>query len=98
MNTDLPPDEEVIERETLLEFPCKFPVKAMGLNDPGFQALVERIILADADIHPDQPVTTNLSKSEKYLSVTVTIDARSKQQLDTIYHALTDCPQVKIAL
>lgn len=98
MNTELPPDEEVIERETLLEFPCKFPIKAMGVNDPGFQALVEEIVLADAKIHPDEPVTTNLSKSEKYLSVTVTIDAQSKQQLDTIYQALTDCKKVKIAL
>ena len=98
MNTELPPDEEVIARETLLEFPCKFPIKAMGLNDPGFQTLVEEIVLADAKIYPDQPVTTNLSKSEKYLSVTVTIDARSKQQLDTIYQALTDCKKVKIAL
>ena len=98
MNSDLPPDEEVIERETLLEFPCKFPIKAMGLNDYGFQDMVERIVLAHAENFPDEPVTTNLSESGKYLSVTVTVNAQSREQLDNIYQDLTDCEHIKIAL
>jgi len=93
-----PPEQEIIERDTLLEFPCKFPLKAMGRNDPGFQTLVEEIVLAHAETHDDTPVTTSPSSSGKYLAVTVTIEAQSKDQLDRIYQDLTACEQVLVAL
>lgn len=98
MASKYPPEQETVERETLLEFPCEFPVKAMGRNEPGFQVMVEKMILAHAEIHPDQPISTNLSGSGKYLSVTVTIEARSKAQLDRIYLDLTECELVLVAL
>jgi len=90
--------EEVIERETLLEFPCKFPIKAMGRDEASFQTLVENIVLNHAEIYAEEPVTTNPSSSGKYLSVTVTVEAQSKDQLDRIYQDLTDCEQVLVAL
>ncbi|MDH3901583.1 MAG: DUF493 domain-containing protein [Xanthomonadales bacterium] len=93
-----PPDSGSDQQETLLEFPCKFPVKAMGLNDDGFEALVTNIILAHAEISTGVLVGTKPSGSGKYLSVTVTIDATSKAQLDQIYQGLTDCEQVLFAL
>lgn len=92
------PPEEVLERETLLEFPCRFPVKAMGRDENGFEALVTGIVLKYATPFEGELVTTNLSSTGKYLSVTVTIEALSKDQLDKIYHALTDCEQVLMAL
>ena len=92
------PREEVIERETLLEFPCKFPIKAMGRDEASFQTLVENIVLNHAEIYAEEPVTTNPSSSGKYLSVTVTVEAQSKDQLDRIYQDLTDCEQVLVAL
>jgi len=92
------PREEVIERETLLEFPCKFPIKAMGRNEASFQTLVENIVLNHAEIYAEKPITTNPSSSGKYLSVTVTVEAQSKDQLDRIYQDLTDCEQVLVAL
>jgi len=98
MAAKCPSEQEIIERDTLLEFPCKFPLKAMGRNEPGFQALVEKIILTHAEIGTDEPVTTILSGADKYLSVTVTIEAQSKAQLDLIYQDLTDCEQVLVAL
>jgi len=98
-----PPDQnsagqEVIERDTLLEFPCKFPIKAMGKNEASFQTLVENIVLNHAEIYADEPVTTNPSSTGKYLSVTVTVEAQSKDQLDRIYQDLTNNKQVLIAL
>jgi len=84
--------------ETLLEFPCSFPVKAMGLNDDGFEALVTKIILAHAEVFSGTSITSNRSSSGKYLSVTVTINATSKVQLDSIYQDLTDNGQVLLAL
>jgi putative lipoic acid-binding regulatory protein len=94
----IPPDEEIVERETLLEFPCQFPVKAMGRDEEDFETLVTGIILSHAEKSAGEPVTTNLSSSGKYLSVTVTIEAQSKDQLDRIYQDLTDCGKVLVAL
>jgi putative lipoic acid-binding regulatory protein len=93
-----PPENGQDQQETLLEFPCKFPVKAMGLDDRGFKVLVTEIVLRHAEIYADEPVTTIPSSSGKYLSVTVTVEATSKAQLDRIYQDLTDCEQVLVAL
>jgi len=93
-----PPDSGSGQQETLLEFPCRFPVKAMGRNKDGFETLVTEIILTHAELFAAEAVTTQLSSSGKYLSVTVTIEAISKAQLDRIYQDLTDCEQVLVAL
>ena len=98
MASIFPPDNGSDQQETLLEFPCTFPVKAMGRNEDGFEALVTKIVLNHAEMSAAEAVTTNLSSSGKYLSVTVTIGAISKAQLDRIYQDLTDCEQVLVAL
>ena len=92
------PEKASNPQETLLEFPCKFPVKAMGRGDDGFEALVTSIILAHADAFAGEVVKTQPSSPGKFLSVTVTIEATSKAQLDRIYQDLTDCEQVLVAL
>lgn len=93
-----PSDTGSDQQETLLEFPCTFPVKAMGRNDDGFEALVTKLVLAHAENSAAEPVKTKSSGAGKYLSVTVTIEATSKAQLDRIYQDLTDCGQVLLAL
>ena len=98
MDSKHPPDLKTELQETLLEFPCKFPVKAMGRNEDGFEALVTEIILAHADLHDGEPITTKASGSGGFVSVTVTIVAVSKPQLDRIYQDLTDCGRVLVAL
>ena len=98
MASALPPETELTSRETLLEFPCKFPVKAMGRGDDGFEDLVTDIVLAHADVFAGEVVTSQSSSTGKFLSVTVTIEATSKAQLDRIYQDLTDCEQVLVAL
>lgn len=98
MASKFPPEGIQEQAETLLEFPCKFPVKAMGRDIDGFKELVEKIVFEYADVYPDEPVTANFSETGKFVSVTVTIEAVSKAQLDRIYQALTDCEQVVVAL
>ena len=93
-----PPKTDAGQQETLLEFPCKFPVKAMGRDEDGFEALITDIVLSHAGMYVGESVTTNPSSTGKYLSVTVTIEALSKAQLDRIYQDLTDCEQVLMAL
>jgi putative lipoic acid-binding regulatory protein len=84
--------------ESLLRFPCRFPIKAMGLAEPGFDDLVVAIVRAHApDLH-EGAVVTRPSKGGKWLSVTVTIQATSRAQLDAIYQALSDHEKVVMAL
>ncbi|WKJ91481.1 DUF493 domain-containing protein [Methylomonas montana] len=86
------------ETESLLEFPCQFPIKAMGKSRDDFDAIVVEIIRRHvADIR-EGAVTTKPSKAGNYLSVTVVIEAHSREQLDAIYMGLTACPDVLMAL
>jgi putative lipoic acid-binding regulatory protein len=84
--------------ETLFEFPCEFPIKAMGAGSPGFEALVVGIVRRHAPNLREGAVVSRSSKGGKYLSVTVTIQAESREQLDAIYQDLTACPDVLMAL
>ena len=86
------------EKETLIEFPCDFPIKAMGRDDGEFEALVVKLIREHAPDLGEAAVTTRPSKGGSFLSVTVTVRATSQEQLDRIYQSLTDCEQVLMSL
>ncbi len=77
------------KRDTLLEFPCMFPIKAMGLAADDFDALVVELILRHVDSINEGAVKSKASSSGKYLSVTVTFEAHSQEQLDNVYRELT---------
>ena len=85
-------------RQSLLEFPCRFPIQAMGRRREEFETLVTRIVLKHAELWPDEPIRSVPSKAGNFVSVTAVIEARSQQQLDAIYLDLTDCAQVLMAL
>lgn len=84
--------------ETLLEFPCQFPIKAMGRDDGRFESLVVEIVRKHAPDLCDEAVQCRASKAGNYLSVTVTVSATSREQLDNIYLELTACEHVLMAL
>lgn len=86
------------EGETLLEFPCQFPIKAMGLSCDEFEIAVLEIINRHVDDLAENALRIKPSKNGKYTSITITITARSKDQLDAIYMDLTACEYVSIAL
>ncbi len=86
------------EEETLLKFPCEFSIKAMGLATDEFDALVVEIVRRHAPDFGEGAVQTRASNGGKYLSVTVTINATSKRQLDSIYQDLTDHELVLMSL
>ena len=86
------------KQDTLLEFPCDFPIKAMGLADDRFEALVVSLVRKHAPDLGEGAVRSVDSKGGKYLSVTVTVRATSREQLDNIYRELTACEQVLMAL
>jgi putative lipoic acid-binding regulatory protein len=83
---------------TLLDFPTPFPLKIMGRQENGFAQRVMEIVVKHA---PDfQPATMEMrpSREGKYLSLTVTIEARSREQLDALYRELCDHPSVVMVL
>ena len=81
-----------------LAFPTAFPIKIMGRREGGFAQSVLKIVLKHA---PDfQPSTMEMrpSRKGKYLSVTVTVNATSREQLDALYQELCDHPTVVMVL
>lgn len=84
--------------ETLLTFPCRFPIKAMGSAERDIPAVVLDIIGRHApDLRPAQ-VRRRSSASGKWQAVTVVIEAKSKAQLDAIYQDLTAHEAIVYAL
>lgn len=86
------------ESETLLEFPCNFPLKIMGKREDGFAQTIAEVVRRHA---PDfDPATMEMRPSSKgnYLALTCTIRATSKLQLDNLYRELSSHPMVKVVL
>lgn len=86
------------EDVSLFDFPCRFPVKAMGRCSDEFESLVTSIVLNHATLYDGEEILVNRSGGGNFLSVTVTIEAHSRAQLDRIYMDLTACEQVLMAL
>jgi uncharacterized protein len=74
---------------SLLEFPCLFPIKAMGLADSALAGQVLEIVQRHAPSVEQSAMQIRPSRGGKWISVTVTIEAHSKSQLDAIYQELT---------
>lgn len=84
--------------DSLLEFPCEFPIKAFGAADNDFDALVVSLVRRHAPDLSEGKVHSRLSNGGRYMSVTVTINATSRAQLDAIYQELTNEERVVMAL
>lgn len=81
-----------------IDFPCPFPIKIMGLANEEFEGLVIMIINKHVSDLGEGAVSSMLSKNKKYMSITVTIQARSQEQLDALYRDLTKEPLVLMVL
>ncbi|WP_303902167.1 YbeD family protein [Thiohalomonas denitrificans] len=86
------------DEDTLLEFPCDFPIKAMGRASDDFETTVVEIVRRHAPDLSETAVSVRESSGAKYLAVTVTVRATSREQLDNIYLELTAHEQVMMAL
>jgi uncharacterized protein len=84
--------------DSLLEFPCRFPIKAMGHNRPGFEQLVTEAVRTHVGAIAPADVETRVSSNGRYLSVTVTFNATSQAQVDAVYQSLTGSGDVLFLL
>lgn len=83
---------------SLIEFPCFFPIKVMGVAAADF---TEQIVVLVQTFHPNFDTTTietRPSQTGKYLGLTITVHVHSQPELDALYRALTSHPLVKVVL
>ena len=84
--------------DSLIDFPCAFPIKVLGANVDGFVQAMTQVAIAFDPGFDAASIELRASKGERYLGVTLTITATSRQQLDDIYRALSSHPMVKVVL
>lgn len=82
----------------LLAFPCDFPIKVMGRKQPGFAQAVTEIVLKHAPDFQPASIEMRPSRQGTYLSLTCSVRAVSREQLDALYQELCDHPAVVMVL
>jgi len=86
------------ENDSPLQFPCEFPIKVMGRQAPDFEASILALISSHfGEIGPER-VRSRASTNGSFISVTVTVQAESRAQLDAAYRSLTAAEQVLFVL
>jgi putative lipoic acid-binding regulatory protein len=85
-------------KDTLLEFPCEFPLKIMGKADDSLAQVVLEIVTMHAPDFDGATIEMRASSGGNYLSLTCTVIARSKPQLDALYTDLSGHPMIKVVL
>jgi hypothetical protein len=86
------------ERESALTFPCEFPIKIMGRTQDGFAQAVTEVVHRHAPDFDPAALEMRASKAGNWLSMTATINATSRLQLDDLYRELVAHPMVKMVL
>ena len=86
------------EKESALTFPCAFPIKIMGRTQDGFAQAVADVVRRHAPDFDPAAIEMRASKEGNWLSVTATVNATSRAQLDDLYRELVAHPMVKMVL
>jgi len=86
------------EQKPLLDFPCDFPLKIMGCMEATFSQEILTLVQSHAPDFDGSTMEMRPSAKGNYLSLTCTIRATSREQLDNLYRALTSHPLVKVVL
>jgi uncharacterized protein len=84
--------------DSLIEFPCSFPLKVMGRKDLGFEELVISLVEPHAGSLDAASIRTRESRDGNFIAVTVTVHVESQAQLDEIYSVLSGHDQVLMVL
>lgn len=83
---------------SLIDYPCDFPIKVLGITQPGLAQEIVAIVMRYASDFDATTVEMRSSKQGKYLSITCTIRAVSRDQIDNLYRELCDHPMVIMVL
>ena len=83
---------------SLIEYPSRFPIKVMGERVEGFVEAVTRVALHFDPAFDAATIELRESSGGKYLGVTITVMATSREQLDELYRTVSTHPMVKVVL
>jgi uncharacterized protein len=97
-NSKPQPDPKDSHKDSLIEYPSRFPIKVMGGNVDGFVHAITMIAQKFDPGFDASSVELRNSKGGKYLGVTITVTATSREQLDELYRTLSTHPMVKVVL
>ena len=89
---DIPPEQ------SLIRYPCAFPIKVMGAQVEGFEAAMVAVALHFDPAFDVTTVERRPSSGGKYLGLTLTVTATSREQLDELYRTLSTHPMVRVVL
>ncbi len=84
--------------DTLIDYPSEFPLKIFGQQQAGFAQAVLEVVTKHDPSFAAATMEMRASKTARYVSLTCTITATSREQLDAVYQELCDHPMVKMVL
>jgi putative lipoic acid-binding regulatory protein len=90
--------QEIPAAQSLIDYPCRFPIKVMGENADGFVHAVTGIARRFDPAFDAAAIELRPSSGARYLGVTITVNATSRAQLDELYRTLSTHPMVKVVL
>ena len=85
-------------KDSLIEYPSRFPIKVMGRTQDGFAQAIVTVVQKHAPDFDPATVEMRASSKGKYLSLTCTVNAVSREQLDDLYRDLSSHPMVTMVL
>lgn len=89
---------EKTDEQALMEFPCDFPIKLMGEDTPEFHRTVRKLVEKHTGPLRDEAINNAFSRNGRFVSITITVAAESRAQLDAIYREVTAHEAVLMAL
>ena len=89
---DIPPEQ------SLIEYPCRFPIKVMGANVEGYVTALTHVAKSFDPGFDASTVELRPSKAGNYMGVTLSVYVTSREQLDELYRTLSTHPMVKVVL
>jgi putative lipoic acid-binding regulatory protein len=84
--------------ESSLKFPCAFPIKMMGRDTPEFRETARSLVEKHTGPVSDAAINDALSRKGNFVSITITVNALSQEQLDDIYRDVSSHEDVLMAL
>lgn len=89
---------EIPPEQSLIEYPCHFPIKVMGANVDGYVTAMTHVAKSFDSSFDASTIELRPSKAGNYMGLTLSVYVTSREQLDELYRTLTTHPMVKIVL
>lgn len=87
-----------VTEDSLIEYPCDFPIKVFGSAHPDFVNAITQVVQAHSPTFTSENIESRSSSAAKYTSLTCTVHITSREQLDDLYRDLSSHPMVKMVL